>query len=80
MEGVSGQNPIRWRKVEESIDVRRRVFCKYYGDCLNLAITKSWPGFSCEACPVREMETQLRSRIIRSSMSARDIIEDFCLE
>lgn len=30
--------------------VPRKVLCASYGLCLDVALTKSWPGFSCERC------------------------------
>jgi hypothetical protein len=28
----------------------RRVFCRRYGSCLDLAVRGEWPGFACGSC------------------------------
>ncbi len=48
--------PIRFTAVESCDKVRRNVFCRGYSDCLNQAIQKKWPGFSCEKCSSYEQE------------------------
>ncbi len=30
--------------------VKRRVFCRFYDECLDHAVAKDWAGFSCEKC------------------------------
>jgi hypothetical protein len=49
-------NPERYIAVESCDKVRRNVFCLYYGDCLDYAIRKKWPGFSCRSCECYEQE------------------------
>ena len=48
--------PIRYAAVDTCDKVRRNVFCRKYGDCLDHAILKKWPGFSCEKCSSYEQE------------------------
>jgi len=51
------KRPVRYMAVENCYEVRRNVFCRYYGECLDLAISKRWPGFSCLNCESYEQET-----------------------
>jgi len=48
--------PERYMAVESCDDVRRNVFCRYYGECLDYTIRKKWPGFSCQGCECYERE------------------------
>lgn len=48
--------PIQSAAITSSSQVNRRVFCQYYGDCLDHAIEKRWAGFSCEECKSFEDE------------------------
>lgn len=48
--------PIRCTAADTCDKVRRYVFCRNYGDCLDQAIRKKWPGFSCERCAAYEQE------------------------
>ena len=48
--------PVRYKAVDHCDEVRRRVFCRNYGGCLDHAIKMAWPGFSCENCGVFEHE------------------------
>ena len=48
--------PERFMAVESCDEVRRNVFCRYYGECLDYAIRKKWPGFSCQSCECYEQE------------------------
>ncbi len=48
--------PERYIAVESSDKVRRNVFCLNYGRCLDYAILKKWPGFSCDRCGGYEQE------------------------
>ena len=34
----------------------RNVFCRYYGDCLDYIIEKSWRGWDCSGCRHRSNE------------------------
>jgi hypothetical protein len=54
---VGTGTPVRYSAVESCDKVRRNVFCRSYSDCLNLAIRKKWPGFSCERCTSYEQES-----------------------
>ncbi len=36
--------------------VPRNVLCQHYSHCLDLAVLKGWPGFSCEHCQHCEPE------------------------
>ena len=47
---------VRYMAVENSEEVRRNVFCRKYGDCLDYTIRKRWPGFSCQDCESYEQE------------------------
>ena len=49
--------PIRYMAVERCDQVKRNVFCRTYNDCLNQAIRKKWPGFSCQRCECYERES-----------------------
>ena len=49
--------PVRYMAVESCEKVRRNVFCRNYGECLDYAISKKWPGFSCRSCESYERET-----------------------
>ena len=48
--------PVRYMAVESCEEVKRNVFCRHYGECLNLTIRKRWPGFSCQGCESYELE------------------------
>ncbi len=34
----------------------RNLYCKYYGDCLDCAISKKWRDWSCVRCAYRFLE------------------------
>jgi len=48
--------PVRYMAVESCDEVRRNVFCRYYGECLDYTIRRKWPGFSCQNCGCYERE------------------------
>lgn len=48
--------PVRSKAVESCDKVKRNVFCQKYSECLNQAILRKWPGFSCERCNSYEQE------------------------
>ena len=48
--------PIARGPVESMSQVKRNVFCRSYGRCLDQAIMKKWSGFSCERCHAFERE------------------------
>lgn len=43
-------NPVAARPIEDVEEVRRKVFCRRYGRCLDEAIARDWPNFSCDSC------------------------------
>lgn len=49
-------NPQRYIAVESCDKVRRNVFCRNYAECLDYAILRKWPGFSCLNCSCYEQE------------------------
>ena len=49
--------PERYIAVESCDKVRRKVFCRNYGECLDYAILRKWPGFTCQNCEGYEQET-----------------------
>jgi hypothetical protein len=53
---VERGKPSPYMAAENSEEVRRNVFCQKYGDCLDYAIRKRWPGFSCQDCESYEQE------------------------
>jgi hypothetical protein len=53
---VRSGTPVKYMAVESCDKVRRNVFCRSYGECLDLTIRKKWPGFSCEQCDSYEQE------------------------
>jgi hypothetical protein len=48
--------PERYIAVESCDKVRRNVFCRNYAECLDYAILRKWPGFSCDSCGCYEQE------------------------
>jgi len=48
--------PVRYMAVESCDEVKRNVFCRYYGECLDYTIRRKWPGFSCQDCGCYERE------------------------
>jgi len=53
---VKKGKPEQYMAVESCDKVKRNVFCLHYGDCLDYAIRKRWPGFSCQVCESYEQE------------------------
>lgn len=56
-----GRNPIAWdmpaqwdEGLDELMGQTRRVNCRFYEHCLDVAVDLCWKSFSCEACPVRD--------------------------
>ena len=43
-------NPSRVPGVEDPEKVERELLCVNYDSCLDLALSKSWKGFSCNDC------------------------------
>jgi hypothetical protein len=37
-------------------EVKRRVLCSRYSECLEICISKGWRGFSCSECQDFELE------------------------
>lgn len=42
--------PVPVRPVDELQKVTRKVFCRSYAECLNLALSRGWAAFSCGSC------------------------------
>lgn len=49
-------NPTPDRKHREDLPARR-IECRWYGVCLDHALTSGWAGFSCEACGAFEPDS-----------------------
>jgi hypothetical protein len=49
-------NPTMSPQVNSVTALSRNVLCQHYAHCLDLAIVKGWPGFSCEQCQHYELE------------------------
>ena len=49
-------NPTAYEQVNSLSEVQRKVLCAHYGACLELAIERNWPGFSCSECDGFQME------------------------
>jgi hypothetical protein len=43
-------NPVSSPRSSSLQDVRRRVLCSNYDQCLNRTISENWKGFSCDPC------------------------------
>ena len=43
-------SPSPSKQIGNPVKVSRRVFCAHYQDCLDLAVTRHWDGFTCESC------------------------------
>jgi hypothetical protein len=44
-------NPRSSRPEIDDIETpRRKLFCRHYEACLDVAIKQAWPGFSCDLC------------------------------
>lgn len=48
--------PVPCAAITKPHQVKRRVFCMHYGDCLDVAIENEWTNFSCETCGSYEDE------------------------
>ena len=53
---MGSRKPERYMAVESCDKVRRNVFCRNYGECLDHTIRNKWPGFSCQSCESYEHE------------------------
>jgi hypothetical protein len=40
-------NPVACAK---SLEPQRRFFCKHYDTCLDMAVIRNWPSFTCGIC------------------------------
>jgi hypothetical protein len=49
-------NPIPSQSVNRPSEVERRVLCSRYSECLEICLSKGWPGFSCSQCHDFELE------------------------
>jgi len=36
----------------EDVDLHRHLDCENYDECLDVAVKKKWPNFTCTECPV----------------------------
>ena len=45
-------NPLRFAAIDESQEASgiRRLHCRSYDDCLDVACARRWPGFTCAGC------------------------------
>ena len=55
--------PVRYMAVESCDQVRRKVFCRNYSWCLDFAIQKKWPSFSCQNCNSYQQELLARDQL-----------------
>ena len=58
---VVGANPLkRCLPVHFDFDteVDRRIYCRYYDDCLDFAVAEQWASWSCKSCAVQENITE----------------------
>ena len=49
-------NPTPAKMVNRPSEVQRRVLCSRYSKCLEICLSKGWPGFSCSECEDFELE------------------------
>jgi len=62
-------SPTEWRQLEiEDVGLYRHIECDNYDNCLTLAISKDWTGFSCIECSMFESEVLI--------MPNSEIVED----
>lgn len=54
--GGNSMNPTMSPQVNGLAALSRNVLCQHYSHCLDLAIRKGWPGFSCDQCQHYELE------------------------
>lgn len=49
---MGDRNPVQYRRIldPEKAPSVRRLFCRFYDDCLEEASEKKWNGFSCKSC------------------------------
>lgn len=50
------------RVLGEAIEAHRDLFCASYDRCLDVAVKKDWPSWTCSGCPVRGTE-QIRPEV-----------------
>jgi hypothetical protein len=43
-------NPIPAQAVDRPSDVKRRVLCSHYSECLEICVSNRWQSFSCSEC------------------------------
>ena len=39
----------------DEVPCLRRIWCRFYNDCLTTAVAEGWLGFTCNYCSVTEM-------------------------
>lgn len=49
-------NPIPTQTANRPSEVKRRVLCSHYSECLEICLSKRWQGFSCSECQDFEFE------------------------
>lgn len=49
-------NPAPSEPAHRPSDVKRRVLCRFYDQCLDHALSLQWPGFHCRECRGFEFE------------------------
>jgi len=40
----------------EAVDAHRDIWCRHYDRCLDVAVEREWPSWSCVTCPIRGKE------------------------
>lgn len=50
-------NPTISPHVSDVANVSRKVLCSNYSRCLEVALVRRWPGFSCSQCASYELES-----------------------
>ena len=43
-------SPVSAQAVDRPSEVQRRVLCSHYSECLDICLSRGWPGFSCSQC------------------------------
>lgn len=46
----------------EDVPYVRKLHCRKYDECLDVADKKSWPGFSCERCSAYEPQDSFEAK------------------
>jgi hypothetical protein len=72
-------NPVQWRRIEDPDDVDsvRRVDCRAYDRCLDLAERSGWRGFTCRQCTAYQAPTDAERQ--RQLTGCLELAEEFIL-